>query len=306
MSLKPFILTALIAVTLLLQGCGESPDTTALNPGSPLAATTDSSTSSQTALADPTEIAAMQPDETLRAAHQSPMPDSYAGRELPAGTDEAAATERGAAIYTTYCAVCHGADGMGTTTVGVAMVPPAAPVAHTAQMMSDAYLIWRISEGGSGDPLTSGMPAWKDVLSESAIQDLIYYMRALGEGSVMAGHGPQTGGPQTGGPQTGGMGQGRDMMADDAVARGVLTAEEAELFVLVMTALETNPNGAGQGLGFGRLLGRGQGGGNMRNAPAASDALPGLLGHLVQVGTLTQVQADQFTAIYNRLANQAP
>ncbi|MFN2237260.1 MAG: c-type cytochrome [Anaerolineales bacterium] len=55
---------------------------------------------------------------------------------------------RGEEIYTTHCANCHGnygnSDGPGGASLGIA----SAAIAHTSQMMSDAYLLWHIPEGG--------------------------------------------------------------------------------------------------------------------------------------------------------------
>lgn len=93
--------------------------------------------------------------------HHAQVPKVYAGMRSPDINENMLAI--GAAVYETYCASCHGIEGMGNDPAGSTLVPAPAPVAHTSQMLSDAYLFWRTIDGGAD--FNSAMPAWKDVLS---------------------------------------------------------------------------------------------------------------------------------------------
>lgn len=100
----------------------------------------------------------------MMTRHHAEIPDEYAGMTNPVPADEAS-LERGATLYATNCASCHGDGGMGDGPAGSSLDPAPAAVAHSSQMMADDYLFWRISEGGT--PFNTSMPPWK-VLDEQA------------------------------------------------------------------------------------------------------------------------------------------
>jgi mono/diheme cytochrome c family protein len=114
-------------------------------------------------------------DDSMTTRHQAEIPAEYKGLTNPIPSNEESLT-RGAELYSTNCASCHGNDGMGDGPVGSALNPPPAPVAHTSQMTADDYLFWRLSEGGV--PFNTSMPPWK-VLDEQARWDLVNYIRTL-------------------------------------------------------------------------------------------------------------------------------
>ena len=61
------------------------------------------------------------------------------------------------AHWADHCAICHGNDGRGKTTIGRSLYPPAPDMqAAATQQMSDGELFYVIERG---IPLT-GMPAW--------------------------------------------------------------------------------------------------------------------------------------------------
>ena len=98
--------------------------------------------------------------------------------------DDAAAIARGQQLFQTYCLMCHGADGKGTGPVAKGL--PHAPADlthhfHRAPGDGDAYLFWRVSEGGQVEPFKSSqsaMPAYKTVLSEDQRWDVLAYVHA--------------------------------------------------------------------------------------------------------------------------------
>jgi Cu/Ag efflux protein CusF len=80
--------------------------------------------------------------------------------------------------------VCHGTDGKGTGPAAQSLPHPPADLTHhfhRAPGDGDAYLFWRISEGGQVEPfksMQSAMPAFKTVLSEEQRWDVLAYVHA--------------------------------------------------------------------------------------------------------------------------------
>ena len=117
--------------------------------------------------------------------------------------EDAAAVARGEPLFQTYCMACHGTDGKGTGPAAAGL--PHAPADlthhfHRAPGDGDAYLFWRVSEGGQVEPfhsMQSTMPAFKTVLTEDQRWDVLAYVHAqfhrgflpksvTGEGRVIA------------------------------------------------------------------------------------------------------------------------
>ena len=213
----------------------------------------------------------------MHQRHSAPIPKEYAGLTSPIADDQESLT-RGTAIYSKYCATCHGDGGMGDGPESAGLNPLPAPIAHTSQMMGDDYLFWRISEGGA--VFNTSMLPWKGTLDEQARWDVINYVRALGSGKVTpataAGGAPYDPAVE--------LAQRKEMLAR-AVERGVITPAEADLFSTVHAVLD-----------------------QQRTPPAElSGDTPGerqvaLLSALVADGSLTRTQADAFTDIHDRLA----
>jgi mono/diheme cytochrome c family protein len=216
-------------------------------------------------------------NDGMMTRHHAKIPAEYAGLTNPVPADEAS-LERGAALYVTNCASCHGDGGMGDGPAGAALEPAAAPIAHTSQMMSDDYLFWRISEGGI--PFGTSMPAWK-ALDEEPRWDMVNYMRALGAGTVnpASGMGGEAYDPEVQAARQ------TEMMAE-AVKQGVITQEEADIFKLVHDAVENYRSEHPESVNSG---------GNATEREAA------ILAALVQGNVITQTQADAFTGIHDQL-----
>ena len=131
-------------------------------------------------------------DAGMMQRHMATLPAEYVNRTNPIAADTESQA-RGKTNYEANCLVCHGNIGQGDGPAAANLDPPPAPIAHTAQMLSDAYLFYRISEGGDFAPFNSAMPMWKDKLSESERWDVINYIRSLGSNSMMAGGGTMMG-----------------------------------------------------------------------------------------------------------------
>ncbi len=114
------------------------------------------------------------------ASWQTP-PTEYMGKRNRHWKDPKAVA-RGKALYQMNCLQCHGADGRGTGPSAKALKHPPADLTnhfHTKPGVGDAYLFWRVSEGGLVEPfksMGSSMPAFKGFMSESQRWDVLTYV----------------------------------------------------------------------------------------------------------------------------------
>ena len=98
--------------------------------------------------------------------------------------DDTAAIARGQQLFQIYCLMCHGADGKGTGPIAKGLPHPPADLTHhfhRAPGDGDAYLFWRVSEGGQVEPFKSSqsvMPAFKAILTEDQRWDVLAYVHA--------------------------------------------------------------------------------------------------------------------------------
>ncbi|KAA3644193.1 MAG: cytochrome c [Chloroflexi bacterium] len=172
----------------------------------------------------------MMNNEGMMRFHMATIPDPYAGLENPIPPDEESIA-RGQDIYAVNCATCHGDGGMGDGPAGAALDPPPAPVAHTSQMMSDAYMFWRISEGGRDFGTT--MISFAGTLTEQDRWDVVNYIRALGSNEVMPieQFGGQVNDPAIQATQ-------QAEMLSAAVTQEILTQEEADFFATMHPTID--------------------------------------------------------------------
>ena len=87
---------------------------------------------------------------------------------------EAGKSPSGSTIFKSKCALCHGADGAGTTPLGK-QLQAANLRSKDVQKLSDADMHRIIHDG------QANMPAFADQLSNEEISQVIRYIRALGK-----------------------------------------------------------------------------------------------------------------------------
>ena len=109
------------------------------------------------------------------AAEKPAVPAEYAGKTNPfEGNADAAAA--GKTIYETNCASCHGNTGMGDGPAGASLKPPAAKLSELVATEKPDMVFWRVAEGGMMAPFNSSMPAWKDILSQDEMWQVVTYV----------------------------------------------------------------------------------------------------------------------------------
>lgn len=101
----------------------------------------------------------MAPDEA--AKHPNPIPA------------DRASIERGGKLFQTHCAACHGPRGRGDGPAAAALTPRPPDLAVMGWRHPPGDLAWKIGNG------RGPMPAWKAVLQERDIWDLVNFIRNL-------------------------------------------------------------------------------------------------------------------------------
>ncbi len=100
------------------------------------------------------------------------VPAEYAGKTNPLGAE---AAMEGAKVFKTNCEMCHGSQGHGDGPAGGSLDPQPKNLAVLQESATDDYLFWRISEGRPG----TAMVAWKGILTEEQIWQVISFIRTL-------------------------------------------------------------------------------------------------------------------------------
>ena len=118
--------------------------------------------------------------ETTGATESTrPMPpEEYASLANPYAGDSDAEAE-GESLYLADCSSCHGPAGRGDGPAAGGLDPKPQNLAENQGILSDAYLFWRISEGGLMEPFYSVMPSWAGILNEEQIWQIISFLRTL-------------------------------------------------------------------------------------------------------------------------------
>ncbi len=89
---------------------------------------------------------------------------------------QAASTERGKQLFTTFCTPCHGADGLGKGPVGQKFPIVLSLVTDQAKGYSDQYLFTMVRNG------RGLMPSYGDRVTIDERWDIVNYLRALQQG----------------------------------------------------------------------------------------------------------------------------
>ena len=105
-----------------------------------------------------------------------PVPVEYASLTNPLPSDRQT-IQAGEKIFIANCASCHGETGKGDGPVSRALSPKPSDLSLVAVSVTDAYLYWRIAEGGVEK--SSSMPAWKSILTVDEIWMEVAFIRSL-------------------------------------------------------------------------------------------------------------------------------
>jgi mono/diheme cytochrome c family protein len=105
-----------------------------------------------------------------------PAPYADMRNPLPPTPENA---RRGAQVYEADCASCHGATGLADGPQSRGLTPQPAQLGWMNKVPAsrwDAFMYWTIAEGGA--TFRTGMPAFKDKLSQDEIWSVIGYIQA--------------------------------------------------------------------------------------------------------------------------------
>jgi len=129
-------------------------------------------------------VANPNPLGSMFGSQRVSLPAEYATLQNPISSSSESIT-RGRQSYMLLCVSCHGETGEGDGIGADGLNPRPAALSATLRMRSDAYLFYRIAEGGNFDPYNSAMIAFKDVLREDQRWDLVNFLRTLGGFGMM-------------------------------------------------------------------------------------------------------------------------
>ena len=141
-------------------------------------------------------LSAAQQQRLLRSSAfiNKEVPEAYLKASNDVGYTTKAIAE-GGPLYSANCRRCHGETGLGNGELAQDLSPSPALLAYLVQqpIAVDQYLLWTISEGGK--QFGTAMPAFKTVLTQNQIWQVIAYLRAgfpaiEGEGAPVESVGP--------------------------------------------------------------------------------------------------------------------
>lgn len=106
------------------------------------------------------------------------LPAEYASKTAPF-IGNTSAVVAGKEIFDVRCVTCHGDNGKGDGLTGKGLIPKPSDLSKIVKNSADNFLFYRISEGGAMDPFNSAMPAFKSILSENQIFQVISYIKTF-------------------------------------------------------------------------------------------------------------------------------
>lgn len=120
----------------------------------------------------------------MKHAHMSwtDAPMSYMSYKNESTWSDPKSAQRGKQVYQQNCLSCHGKNGEGDGPVASSLDHAPADLTnnfHEPGGKTDAYLFWRVSEGGMVEPFRSQnsvMPAFKTALNEKQRWDVLSYV----------------------------------------------------------------------------------------------------------------------------------
>lgn len=105
-----------------------------------------------------------------------PVPVQYQVLVSPYPYDDPALALDGVGSYTAYCVRCHGFDGHGGPDAEL-YCPRPADLNAANRLHQDAYLFWRIHDGGTASDFRTAMPAYHGTLDDDQIWRVITTIR---------------------------------------------------------------------------------------------------------------------------------
>ena len=104
------------------------------------------------------------------------------GISLLAASDTQAAGDaaKGAEVYKSYCATCHGDTGKGDGIAAAALDPKPRDLSNADYVsgLTDEHIKKIATEGGTAVGMSAAMPAWGGIIPEADIDNIIAYIRA--------------------------------------------------------------------------------------------------------------------------------
>lgn len=103
-----------------------------------------------------------------REARSQEVTDAVSAEGVAAGEE----------IYKSICAQCHGGLNGRPSVLGASFYPPAPQLPGHSTAYSDAELFWIVKHGIRN----TSMPAWRNLLSDRDIGEVVAFLRSLREG----------------------------------------------------------------------------------------------------------------------------
>ncbi len=166
-----------VIVSIILVACGKSQATSILDQATEsVEEHDDGDEQDHEEVGDLEEAEDNDPDEHNTAE----VPEEYEDLTNPLAGDSEAISS-GSKLFIANCAMCHGESGEGDGPASAGMDPKPAALSDGELLsdLSDAYLYWRIAEGGSADSFKSAMPVWKSIFGDEQIWQLVTFIRSF-------------------------------------------------------------------------------------------------------------------------------